>query len=108
MERSLTPPRLQREKSLNLEASLANCCNELEELQTKYESVDADGLRPLFAKASDLSWRLMDLSAEALECSCSRDVPGSMDVYTQTFSAMDDVASLLCRLMSRGVDREEF
>mmetsp|Transcript_38029 Transcript_38029/g.75397 ORF Transcript_38029/g.75397 Transcript_38029/m.75397 type:complete len:235 (-) Transcript_38029:96-800(-) len=107
MERSLTPKRLRREQLFNLEASLANCTNELEELQMKYEGGGADDMKPLFVRALDLSWRLVDLSAEALECSCSRNVPGSMDVYEQTGAAMDSIAVLLCSLASLGVDQEE-
>jgi len=97
--RSSTPPRLQRDKSFSLEAYLQDCQIELAELQQKYEIEDNHRQHSLFEKVEDLSWRLVHLSEEALECSCHRNVPGSMDVYEETNAALDSAATLLCCLL---------
>jgi hypothetical protein len=107
MVRSLTPPHLQRDKSFNLEAYLEDCQNELAELQRNYESEDNHGQHSLFERVENLSWRLVDLSAKALECSCHRNVPGSMDVYEETNAALDSAATLLCNLISRIANQDE-
>jgi len=107
MVRSLTPPHLLRDKSSSLEARLANCQNELAELQRKYEIQGSLCQRSLLEGAENLSWRLVDLSAQALEHSCHRNVPGSMDVYEETNSALDRVATLLCSLISRNTNEDD-
>lgn len=107
MVRSLTPPHLKRDKSFSLEAYLEDCQNELADLQRNYKSQGSHGLHSLFERVENLSWRLVDLSGKALECSCHRNVPGSMDVYEETNAALDSAATLLCNLISRIANQDE-
>lgn len=47
----------------------------------------------------DLGCRLEDIAAEALQCSCSREVPGAMDIFEQANCALDNLARAIegCR-----------
>jgi len=52
-----------------------------------------DGL--CFANCQELGRRLQEVAATALECGCSRQVPGAMDVFEQANAMVERVGHLL-------------
>jgi len=104
LRKTVTPQRLRRGRTTDLEVNLLSCQQQLEQLKLEHKEHDVltaqtpdqqVGMHPLLERASSLSARLTDLAAEALECGCNRDVPGAMDVYEQTNASLDTVSDLL-------------
>jgi len=123
-QRSATPGRMRTEKSSRLEADLLGCKAELEQLQEwqrqtsahipgdgaamacsgmstdapDVPTVDehtADEALAMGGKARRLGLRLEELIADALQCSCDRNVPGAMDVFEQATSSIEVLAVIL-------------
>jgi len=113
-EGHFTPPLLRRDKSITLEAQLARCTRELRELQEiqKLQALPADLQSPSAPSyqpgeqrpaagadvqqlASQLSGRLQELAADALQCGCDRNVPGAMDVFVHATDTIECMANLI-------------
>merc|ERR1719419_852005 len=59
---------------------------------------------PLACQESSIlgfSVRLEEIIAEALQCSCDRDVPGAMEIFEEASASMECVAGLLNDLRRR-------
>lgn len=90
---------------LRLEDALHECENDLQDLEQRARSCadlrthrceeEAQSVRD---SCLELSRRLEDLAADALECSCNR-VPGAMDAFHQANNGLDRLATCLelCR-----------
>jgi len=104
LRKTVTPQRMRRGRTADLEVKLSMCRKALEQLMLERREHDAltswspdqqAGTHPLLERASSLSACLADLAGESLECGCDRDVPGAMDVYEQVNALLDEASDLL-------------
>jgi len=91
---------LGRPTGSGLEESLAILEQQLHMLEDRLEArlsnagpPGEDGL--CFANCQELGRRLQEVAATALECGCSRQVPGAMDVFEQANAMVERVGHLL-------------
>lgn len=109
----------ERARGERLENALGACERKLVELESRLESSPKPASEPRYilwnssclkegehTKCVELTTKLMldfrdlgcdleEIAASALQCSCERNVPGSMDVFEQTNIALDRVANAM-------------
>eukprot|EP00927_Polykrikos_kofoidii_P074205 TRINITY_DN70181_c0_g1_i1.p1 TRINITY_DN70181_c0_g1~~TRINITY_DN70181_c0_g1_i1.p1 ORF type:complete len:349 (-),score=55.72 TRINITY_DN70181_c0_g1_i1:29-1075(-) len=80
------------QRSVCMENTLAVCQCDLQNLRCYFR---ANPLEPRHERIIPLSRRLTDLSAEALECSFDRTVPGAMDIFSEAAGCIELLSELL-------------
>jgi hypothetical protein len=63
--------------------------------EKKIDELEKDASNVGISSCSQVCGELVALAGDALECGCSRDVPGAMDAFEQANAAVERVASLL-------------
>jgi len=92
---------------ISLEESLVVLEQQLHMLEDMLEARLSNVVPPgedgqCFASCQELGSRLQEVSATALECGCSRQVPGAMDVFEQANAMVERVGHLLQHCAPKG------